>query len=133
MIAASTSRLSAIGSLLFIVHLTIKYSPILAEVDVSRLRFWRAKFAVSSRRLLHVLRLGRHGPGPIAFQCGHQGVPGQNGAFDASREFVDACKDGEFPHIAQNASGSYHLMYLLENLLNITSVLAFDAVGQQRS
>lgn len=68
----------------------------------------------SGRRIEAKLRLfvlGRDGL-RFAFQGRHQGVPGQNGALDASGEFVDAREDREFANVGHGLPSGDHFMDL---------------------
>ena len=60
-------------------------------------------------------------------------MPGEDGAFDARREFMDAGKDGEFADIAPDLAGGDHLVDLLEHFLRVRFGFAFDRFGEQRS
>ncbi len=59
-------------------------------------------------------------------------MPGQDGALDPRREFVDTGKNFEFAHLANHPAGHDHFMDLVENLLHLGLGFAFDALGQQR-
>src|SRR5262249_6886625 len=147
-IAASTSRVNAIGSLLFIIINQYSRSHCRRRrKETSNCRSGHSSFPSSSSFLSHfsrrrtrttgpgpshILRLGGDGSVLVAFQRRRQGVPGKNRAFHTRREFVPPREDGQFADISHNPPGGYHFMYLLEDFLNFVALLTFHRLSEQR-
>src|SRR5215471_19902627 len=112
MMAASTSRARVIGSLLFIN----------TGNNIADLRGFRS----------HIFTLGGHRAAVLAFEGGHDGVPGQNGAFDTSREFMHARENRQLADISHDLTVGNHFMDLVEHGLNLSLRLAFYILREER-
>src|SRR6266404_5583995 len=122
MTAASTSRVKVVGPSLCIYHLrNLTRCSSFARETLKRPR------PGSSRLLIF------RGDGLVlAFEGGHEGVPGEDGAFDAGGKLVHAGEHGEFAHIAVGFAGHDHLMDAVEQLFHLGLGFALHAFGEQR-
>ena len=60
-------------------------------------------------------------------------MPGQDGAFDARREFVNAGRDGELADVCFCFASRDQLVDAIKHFANLISGLAFDAFREERS
>jgi hypothetical protein len=55
----------------------------------------------------------------LAFEGGHDGVPGEDGAFHTGRIFMDTGEHGEFADIAFNLAGHDHFVDAAEHIFHV--------------